>query len=363
LRYDHVVALKLAARLVEEKASKRLMHIDTQTLDETGRFRRKSMALSFPFPKGDMTMDLDLATFLTALYVMVDDLSQSPIHPMRPASGGPPAERSDSEVLCLGLASQWRSGVPWQSERGVIRYVHKHLGHFFPLLLSQSALNRRLRRLWGAFLVLQDAVAKTRVTAQDQEVMDGFPIPVAHGARSFPPGWFAAIARIGQGGTDRYCYGVCMRLVISRRGGATGGALASGNVPERGVAELLLSTRAGQPRLPGPLHPETHQPKVTLPTAWRSPAPRGGLRLAPAHEDRQRVSRRGLARPLGGSLRRPGLSQAPAGFTCRVPAVKCSTPRRRNALVPLDRKLWTQVSRRPHKLGVTDPGGGKGGSL
>jgi hypothetical protein len=34
--------------------------------------------------------------------------------------------------------------------------------------------------------------------------MDGFPIPVAHGARSFHPGWFANIARIGKGGNDRY---------------------------------------------------------------------------------------------------------------------------------------------------------------
>ena len=46
-------------------------------------------------------------------------------------------------------------------------------------LLGQSAFNRRLRRLWGAFIVLQDAVATELVTAQDYEVMDGYPIPVA----------------------------------------------------------------------------------------------------------------------------------------------------------------------------------------
>ena len=56
---------------------------------------------------------------------------------------------SDSEVLCLGLAAQRRSGVPWKTERGILRYVHKHLRHLFPTLLSQSAFNRRLRRLWG----------------------------------------------------------------------------------------------------------------------------------------------------------------------------------------------------------------------
>lgn len=143
-------------------------------------------------------------------------------------------------------------------------------------MLSQSAFNRRLRRLWGTFLVLQDAVATTLVTAQDHEVMDGFPIPVAHGARSFHPGWFAELARIGKGGNDRYFYGVRMILVISQHGVATGWALAAGNVQARWVAELLLSTRTGQPRVQGPLHPETHQPTVTPPTEWMSPASSGG---------------------------------------------------------------------------------------
>ena len=66
-------------------------------------------------------MELDLETCLVALYVIVDDLYQSHITPCMPACGGPPAQMSDSEVLCLGLAAQWRSGVPWKSERGIIR--------------------------------------------------------------------------------------------------------------------------------------------------------------------------------------------------------------------------------------------------
>ena len=85
------------------------------------------------------------------------------------------------------------------------------------------------------------------------DVMDGFPIPVAHGARSFHPGWLADIARIGKGGNDRYFYGVRMMMVINQHGVATGWALASGNVQERWVAELLFSTRAGVPRVQGPL--------------------------------------------------------------------------------------------------------------
>ena len=134
-------------------------------------------------------MELDLETFLTALYVMVDEIYQRHIRPQMPRCGGPPALMSDSEVLCLGLAAQWRSGVPWKSERGILRYVRKHLRPLFPTLLTQSAFNRRLRHLWGAFILIQDAVAEALTDAGDYDVMDGFPIPVAHGARSFNPGW------------------------------------------------------------------------------------------------------------------------------------------------------------------------------
>jgi hypothetical protein len=204
-----------------------------------------------------MAMDLDLETFLIALYVIVDDLYQSHIEPRLPACGGPAVQMSDSEVLCLGLAGQWRSGVPWKSERGIMRYVRKHLRPLFPTGLTQSAFNRRLRRLWGAFILIQDAVA-AQLAQGDDDVMDGFPIPVAHGARSFSPGWLADIARIGKGGNDRYFYGVRLMMVINQNGMATGWALASGNVQERWVAELLCSTRAGVPGVQGPLDDKGH---------------------------------------------------------------------------------------------------------
>jgi hypothetical protein len=220
-------------------------------------------------------MDLDLETFLVALYVIVDDLYQSHIAPRLPACGGPAAQMSDSEVLCLGLAGQWRSGVPWQSERGIVRYGRKHLRHLFPTVLTQSAFNRRLRRLWGAFLLIQDAVA-AQLTQGTYDVMDGFPIPVAHGARSFSPGWLADIARIGTGGNDRYFYGVRMIMVINQHGIAMGWALASGNVQERWVAELLFSIRAGVPGGHGPLDDTGQKPKVKPPKEWMATVPSGG---------------------------------------------------------------------------------------
>jgi hypothetical protein len=226
-----------------------------------------------------MALDLDLETFLTALYVIVDDLYQSDIVPHMPLRGGPQAEMSDSEVLCLGLAAQWRSGVPWKTERGLLRSVHKHLRYLFPTLLSQSAFNRRLRRLWGAYIILQDVMAAKLVPTEACDIMDGFPIPVARGARSFHPGWLADIDRVGKGGNDRYFYGVRMMMVISPGGVATGWALASGNVQERWAAEWLFSTRAGWPQLHGPLAPNTGQHKVKPPMDWMAPVPSGGAPL------------------------------------------------------------------------------------
>lgn len=218
-------------------------------------------------------MELDLETFLTTLYVIVDDLYQREIQPQMPPHGGPQPKLADSELLCLGLAAQWRSGVPWKSERGCLRFLRKHGRPLFPGLTSQSAFNRRLRRLWGAFILLQQAVAKQLVTPQECEIMDSAPVRLAHGARSFHPRRLAEIARIGKGGTDRYFYGLHLLLVISSTGLATGWTLASANVQERWLAELLLSGRAGCPQLTGPTLPGTEMPRLDPPADWVGPVP------------------------------------------------------------------------------------------
>jgi transposase len=212
-------------------------------------------------------MELDLETFLTTLYVMVDDLYQQHIQPYMPARSGPASALSDSEVLCLGLAAQWRSGVPWKTERHFVRYTLAHLRPLFPGMTSQSAFNRRLRRLWGAYILIQQAVAEQLWIVQDCEIMDCVPVPIARGARSFHPGWLEDIARIGKGGNDRYFYGLHLLLVISRSGVATGWTLAAGNVQDRWLAELLLSSRAGSTQLSGP-----QDQGLEPPTDWVGPA-------------------------------------------------------------------------------------------
>jgi hypothetical protein len=102
------------------------------------------------------------------------------------------------------------------------------------------------------------------------------PVRVAHGSRSFHPGWLADIAAIGKGGNDRYFYGLHLLLVVSASGLPTGWTLAAGNVQDRWLAELLLSARTGQAQLTGSLKP-TGEPLVEPPTAWVGPTQGCGI--------------------------------------------------------------------------------------
>ena len=84
---------------------------------------------------------VDVDTFVTILYVMVDDFCKLdlPIE-QRP---GPQASLSRSEVITLAIFGQWQR---FGSERGFYRYAERHLRSAFPKLPHRSQFNRLLRR-------------------------------------------------------------------------------------------------------------------------------------------------------------------------------------------------------------------------
>src|SRR5688572_29493048 len=101
-------------------------------------------------------MPLDLDTFLTIVYCMVDTVYQSTFAALRPARPGPQPALHDSEVLTLMLVAQWH---PSRSERKVGRYAAQHWRAYFPRLLSQSQFNRRARDLHAIFARLAPLLA------------------------------------------------------------------------------------------------------------------------------------------------------------------------------------------------------------
>jgi hypothetical protein len=95
-----------------------------------------------PFGRG-VTLNTDLDTLLTALYVALTD-HIIPSRKVRPDAPGGPAAVTDAELVTLAVA---QAHLGFTSERRWLRAAPKLVGHLFPRLLSQSEYNRRLRHL------------------------------------------------------------------------------------------------------------------------------------------------------------------------------------------------------------------------
>jgi hypothetical protein len=86
---------------------------------------------------------------------------------------------TDSEVLTLAIVGQWRVGVPWQSERGLVRWANSPEGKkMFPGMLQRSQFNERVRDLYGVLVQLQQDLAAW-LTGPDAiyECVDCAPLP------------------------------------------------------------------------------------------------------------------------------------------------------------------------------------------
>lgn len=82
----------------------------------------------------------DLDTFLTVLYVMVDDLCKQ--HQLlRPQRRGPAPKLGVSEIITLALFGQW---ARFSSERAFYRFVQRHLKAAFPNLPDHSQFRKSL---------------------------------------------------------------------------------------------------------------------------------------------------------------------------------------------------------------------------
>lgn len=186
-------------------------------------------------------MTLDLDTFLTALYTIVDDLYKRYCLRHKPSRPGRRPQLSDSEVLTLTLCSHWFG----TSQRAFIRHATEHWRGCFPTMLSQSAFNRRSRDLSGVLIALLEAVAEELgAYASAYQAIDSVPVPLARRCRGDRHRLFADEASIGRGGSDRDFYYGCKLLVsVSDDGVITGFILAPASTEDRWVAESFLCWR------------------------------------------------------------------------------------------------------------------------
>src|SRR5262249_57220904 len=90
---------------------------------------------------------VDVDTFLTTLYVMVDDFCKLSLPPE--PHPGPQAALSRSEVVTLALCGQWQG---FGSERGFSRYAQRHLRAALPHLPSREQYHRQGRQQHAALV-------------------------------------------------------------------------------------------------------------------------------------------------------------------------------------------------------------------
>src|SRR3712207_4447103 len=139
---------------------------------------------------------LDVDTFLSALYVMIDDFCHSQPPKRRPGSQ---ASLSDSEVITLAIFARWGR---FCGERDFYRYARRRLHDAFPTLPDRSQFNRLVRSCVGLIeevalhLALMPNARANAQGAACYEALDTSAMPVGDAKRR-GEGWLAGYADIG----------------------------------------------------------------------------------------------------------------------------------------------------------------------
>ena len=185
-------------------------------------------------------MAIDLDTFLTAVYTVVDELYQERLAAALRHRPGPAPALSNSEVLTLAICAEWGA---WDSERGFWRFACQRLRHLFPRLVDQSEFNRRRRSLYPALAAIQRAVAERLGAHLERErLLDTKPVAVMVLKRHDDRGLvFDGRAAVGWCQTKRqWYYGFKLVLALTLGGVIVRYDLVPANVDDRDAAAEVL---------------------------------------------------------------------------------------------------------------------------
>jgi hypothetical protein len=181
---------------------------------------------------------VDLDTFLTALYVMVDDFCQSRRPKRHP---GPDASLSESEVLTLAIFARWSR---FTSERDFYRYASGNLREAFPTLPDRSQFNRSVRSCTE--IIEEVALHLAQVLEAREcpyEALDSSAMPVRHAKRR-GAGWLAGHADIGWSNSLGWYEGFRLLAAVDPRGVITGFGFSAASATDQQAAETFFAVRA-----------------------------------------------------------------------------------------------------------------------
>ena len=181
---------------------------------------------------------VDVDTFLTTLYVMIDDFCKTSLPPE--PHPGPQAALSRSEVMTLAIFGQWQR---FGSERGFYRYAQRHLRAAFPSLPTREQFNRQVRQqhtaLVAFFLHLVGRLAAQRCA---YEALDSSGVPTRDAKRR-GAGWLPGVADIGWSNRLGWYEGFHMLLAVNPWGMITGFGFGPASTKDQPLAETFFALR------------------------------------------------------------------------------------------------------------------------
>ena len=181
---------------------------------------------------------LDVDTFLTILYVMVDDFCQS--RPHKEQRPGPDASLSLSEVLTLAIFARW---ARFTSERDFYRYASTRLIGAFPSLPHRSQFNRLVRHSLGLIEEIALQLAEMMETHRcPYQALDSSAMPVRDAKRR-GEGWLAGRADIGWSNSLGWYEGFRLLVATDPTGVVTGFGFCAASIADQQVAESFFAVR------------------------------------------------------------------------------------------------------------------------
>ena len=189
---------------------------------------------------------MDVDTFLTELYVMVDDYCKAYVTPR--VAPGPAPSLSESEVVTLAVFGQWGQ---FMSEHAFYRYASRRLRPLFPTLPARSQLNRMIRATSATIIRFGLFLASQMQTSDDlYEALDTMGCRTRNAKRR-GRGWLAGLTNLGYSNRLGWYEGFNVITSTTPTGVITGFGMAAASTKEQPFAETFLAARAcPHPQLP-----------------------------------------------------------------------------------------------------------------
>jgi len=182
---------------------------------------------------------VDPDTFLTAVYVMVDEILGRLRLP-EPRRRGPALALTQAEVVTLALYGQW---AHFEGEAAFYRHADGHLRGAFPRLPAHSQYNRAVRACHAAIAAVGQALAGLLDAGTcAYEALDSTGVVTRNGKRR-GRGWLDGQANKGWCTRLGYYHGLHLLVAVTPLGAITGCGLAPASVADQDLAETFFAAR------------------------------------------------------------------------------------------------------------------------